>query len=44
MIAGTYAPPRELLELNRSALLLLRDATAPLRDLVERDATDPATQ
>jgi DNA-binding MarR family transcriptional regulator len=36
MIAGTYTPPPELLELDRAELVLLRDATAPLRDLVGR--------
>lgn len=33
MIAGTYTPPPELLELDRAELLALRDATAPLRGL-----------
>jgi DNA-binding MarR family transcriptional regulator len=44
MVAGTYAPPRELLELDRDQLALLRDATAPLRGIVGRpsaEAHDP---
>jgi DNA-binding MarR family transcriptional regulator len=40
MIAGTYAPPQELLELDRAELVLLRDATIPLRDLVGRPPAD----
>ena len=34
MIAGTYAPPSELFELDRGQLAALREATAPLRSLV----------
>jgi len=33
MLAGTYAPPPELLELDRAELAALRDATTPLRSL-----------
>jgi DNA-binding MarR family transcriptional regulator len=33
MIAGTYAPPDILLDLDRHELIALRDATAPLRKL-----------
>jgi DNA-binding MarR family transcriptional regulator len=38
MIAGTYAPPAELLELDRAQLVALRDATAPLRGFVRQRA------
>jgi DNA-binding MarR family transcriptional regulator len=40
MLAGTYAPPRELLDLDRTQLLSLRDATAPLRDLAARPSAE----
>jgi DNA-binding MarR family transcriptional regulator len=36
MIAGTYSPPPALLQLDRAALLALRDAAAPLRGLAAR--------
>jgi hypothetical protein len=46
MIAGTYTPPPELLELDRAELVALRDATAPLRVRVgptPQDAAAPAS-
>ena len=42
MLAGTYEPPRELLELDRAELLALRDAAAPLREVGRRPAADRA--
>ena len=36
MIAETYKPPSELLELDRAELAALRDATLPLRGIVSR--------
>ena len=35
MLAGTYAPPAELLKLSRAELLALRDATAILPGLAD---------
>jgi MarR family transcriptional regulator, organic hydroperoxide resistance regulator len=35
MVAGTYTPPAQLLELDRADLLALRDAAAKLPGLVE---------
>jgi len=40
MIAGTYTPPPELLDLDRAELAALRDATAPLRSLASRRSAD----
>jgi len=36
MIAGVYAPPDALLELDRAELVALRDATVPLRSFIGR--------
>jgi DNA-binding MarR family transcriptional regulator len=41
MIAGTYTPPPDLLELDRTELIALREATAPLRRVVGRRSAEP---
>jgi DNA-binding MarR family transcriptional regulator len=43
MLAGTYMPPPALLELDRAALVALRDAAYPLRGLVGRPSASVDT-
>ena len=43
MLRGTYAPPPELLQLETTELLALRDATASLDRLARRGMEAPCT-
>jgi DNA-binding MarR family transcriptional regulator len=41
LVAGTYTPPAQLLDLDRAELLALRDATAKLPGLVSPPSVQP---